>query len=115
MLVLPLFDPTPPGPGAPPDGDKDGVPDTLDNCPGAANSDQADFDHDAVGDLCDRCPATAPGAHVDGNGCAVKGGDAMGPGDGETQSLGCQTGGGAAAGWWLIVALLALRRRTLAR
>ena len=38
-----------------PDGDGDGVPDTADNCPTIANSDQADSDGDAVGDACDNC------------------------------------------------------------
>jgi hypothetical protein len=36
-----------------PDADGDGVADTADNCPAAANADQADTDHDAVGDVCD--------------------------------------------------------------
>ncbi len=54
-----------------PDGDGDGVADDVDNCPGTANADQADFDGDALGDACDpdddgdgvpdvidRCPAS---------------------------------------------------------
>jgi len=37
----------------PPDTDKDGVPDTSDNCPWAANADQADSDGNGVGDACE--------------------------------------------------------------
>jgi hypothetical protein len=35
------------------DGDGDGVPDGQDNCPNAANADQADTDGDGEGDACD--------------------------------------------------------------
>ena len=35
------------------DSDGDGLPNSLDNCPGDANLDQADFDDDGVGDVCD--------------------------------------------------------------
>lgn len=45
---------TAPQPGA--DFDRDGIPDTEDNCPLAANPDQADVDHDGFGDACDPCP-----------------------------------------------------------
>jgi hypothetical protein len=38
---------------AAPDGDGDGVPDDDDNCPAAANPDQADNDGDGLGDACD--------------------------------------------------------------
>jgi hypothetical protein len=34
-------------------GDGDGVDDHCDNCPLAANSDQADGDNDGIGDVCD--------------------------------------------------------------
>lgn len=37
----------------PPDQDRDGVPDSTDNCPAVANADQADVDHDGVGDVCE--------------------------------------------------------------
>jgi hypothetical protein len=36
-----------------PDGDSDGVPNTVDNCPNVANADQANLDGDAAGDACD--------------------------------------------------------------
>ncbi len=35
------------------DSDGDGIPDIDDNCPHAANADQADFDGDGIGDACD--------------------------------------------------------------
>jgi hypothetical protein len=44
--------PPPPPPVAPPDRDKDGVPDFKDNCPDKYNPDQADLDHNGVGDVC---------------------------------------------------------------
>jgi hypothetical protein len=54
--------------GADPDGD--GVRDGLDNCPAAANPDQADGDGDGVGDVCDRCPGfpAPPQPDADGDG-----------------------------------------------
>ncbi len=42
--------PCPPGNN---DQDGDGVPDSQDNCPSVANSNQADCDGDGVGDVCD--------------------------------------------------------------
>ncbi|MDI1442677.1 thrombospondin type 3 repeat-containing protein [Polyangium sp. 6x1] len=35
------------------DADEDAIPDTEDNCPKQANTDQSDIDHDGVGDVCD--------------------------------------------------------------
>lgn len=52
---------------APPDAaldtDGDGVADMDDNCPAAANADQADADKDAAGDACDSCPQLADDGH----------------------------------------------------
>jgi len=39
--------------------DRDGVIDSLDNCPRVANPDQSDVDQDAIGDACDRTPNQA--------------------------------------------------------
>ena len=47
------------GPPAPSDRDGDGIPDTADNCPDMANSQQYDEDGDGVGDACDNCPHMA--------------------------------------------------------
>lgn len=45
---------------APPfDGDGDGVPTCVDNCPSKVNPLQEDSDSDLVGDSCDNCPAIA--------------------------------------------------------
>ena len=67
-----------------PDGDGDGVADSTDNCPAAANPGQADLDGDAQGDACDSdsdgdgienggdaCPAgvVGVGSDLDGDGC----------------------------------------------
>jgi hypothetical protein len=41
---------------APVDTDNDTIPDTTDNCPNNANTDQADADNDGVGDVCDSTP-----------------------------------------------------------
>lgn len=60
-------------PDAPPgtvDSDKDGTPDTVDNCRDVPNLDQFDEDGDKVGDACDACPhiANAPATDSDGDG-----------------------------------------------
>jgi thermitase len=49
----------------PPDNDGDGVGNTSDNCPDAANSGQGDADGDAAGDACDPTPR---GPDADGDG-----------------------------------------------
>src|SRR4051812_6561769 len=46
-------DPAPVTPGAPPDRDADGVPDSTDNCPNVSNATQADGDGDGLGTVCD--------------------------------------------------------------
>lgn len=66
------------------DTDGDGIADEVDNCPDAANSDQADFDGDGVGDACDSdddndgvpdefdvCPRTPAGELVNAEGCTI--------------------------------------------
>ncbi|OFV91080.1 MAG: hypothetical protein A3J75_02640 [Acidobacteria bacterium RBG_16_68_9] len=53
-----------------PDGDADGVLDSVDNCPKTTNADQADGDRDGVGDACDACDATEPRSPVLDDGCA---------------------------------------------
>jgi hypothetical protein len=35
------------------DRDRDGIEDTIDNCPSIFNTDQADYDLDGIGDVCD--------------------------------------------------------------
>lgn len=52
------------------DGDGDGIPDALDDCPAVANGDQRDQDGDGVGNVCDNCQTVAnPGQEdVDQNG-----------------------------------------------
>jgi hypothetical protein len=52
--------PPPPPPVAPPDRDKDGVPDFKDNCPDKSNPDQADLDHNGIGDACQPGPVVIP-------------------------------------------------------
>lgn len=44
-----------------PDGDKDTVPDLMDNCPFLANTDQLDENSDGIGDVCKSDPNTPPG------------------------------------------------------
>lgn len=62
---------------APADDDRDGVVNSLDNCPntvfGASvnGSGCADSDQDGVLDINDRCPNTTRGTRVDGKGCKV--------------------------------------------
>lgn len=53
------------------DNDRDGFPDSLDNCPGIPNPTQADGDADGVGDVCDNCPAVPNLSQVDFDGDAV--------------------------------------------
>jgi hypothetical protein len=50
------------------DSDRDGIDDSLDNCPYVANPDQADVDGDGVGNVCDNCAAT-PNADQKVNTC----------------------------------------------
>lgn len=50
-----------------PDTDGDGVPDSSDNCPMTANSDQGDSDNDHVGDACDNCPTNSNPNQTDSN------------------------------------------------
>jgi OmpA-OmpF porin, OOP family len=61
-----------------PDSDGDGVPDSLDQCPGTppgvevdATGCEPDSDGDGVPDRLDQCPDTPQGVVVDGKGCPV--------------------------------------------
>lgn len=53
------------------DADADGTIDACDNCPNAANADQADSDGDGLGDACDNCPTVANASQEDTNGDGV--------------------------------------------
>ena len=63
---------------APLDSDNDGVPDTLDKCPGTPAGVQVDkdgcpidSDRDGVPDYLDKCPGTPEGVKVDSVGCPI--------------------------------------------
>jgi len=47
------------------DADGDGIPGSLDNCPGVPNLSQNDIDEDGVGDACDVCPDIADPEQMD--------------------------------------------------
>lgn len=77
----PVLTSTTPEPVAPLDSDGDGVPDTLDECPGtpagvAVNAKgcpiDGDSDGDGVPDSIDKCPGTLKGFKVDAVGCIVE-------------------------------------------
>ena len=60
------------------DQDQDGIPDSLDHCPGTptgvtvgANGCPLDSDHDGVPDYLDKCPETKAEVKVDSNGCEI--------------------------------------------
>ncbi|WP_437318048.1 DNRLRE domain-containing protein [Sorangium sp. So ce385] len=75
------------------DTDADAVSDTFDNCPLAANPDQADADADGVGDACDNCALAANASQADadadgvGDACDNCPGDAN-PGQGDNDADG---------------------------
>ena len=50
------------------DADGDGIPGSLDNCPGVPNLSQSDLDEDGVGDACDNCPENADPEQLDADG-----------------------------------------------
>jgi OOP family OmpA-OmpF porin len=61
-----------------PDSDGDGVPDSLDRCPGTpagvsvdSSGCPLDSDGDGVADYLDKCPGTPPGTEVDTSGCPL--------------------------------------------
>lgn len=68
---------------APSDGDRDGVPDVVDNCVSVANADQADVDANGRGDACDdfdrdgvinsvdNCPEAANRGQLDSDGDGI--------------------------------------------
>jgi len=83
----PVIAPPPPAPPAPPaDADGDGVPDSIDQCPGTVPGvvvdsvgcppppppAPVDSDQDGVLDPDDACPGTLLGLKVDERGCAIK-------------------------------------------
>jgi hypothetical protein len=53
------------------DTDKDGIPDSRDNCPKVANPDQKDSDGDGIGDACDNCPNVSNPDQKDSNGNGI--------------------------------------------
>lgn len=53
------------------DGDGDGVPDAIDNCPGASNPNQDDEDSDGFGNACDNCPFNYNPAQGDADGDGI--------------------------------------------
>ncbi len=85
--VQKFADPTGGG-GGPIDTDGDGVADTSDNCPGAANADQANNDVDTDGDACDA---------DDDNDGVPDASDAC-PTQANTTATGCAAGGGGGGG-----------------
>jgi cysteine-rich repeat protein len=65
------------------DGDGDGVPDVIDNCPTVSNSDQASATGDTLGDACRDLPdggGTLPGVGGNGDGGIVAGSNPQGDG-----------------------------------
>lgn len=50
------------------DADGDGIEDSVDNCPNAANTDQADNDNDSLGNACDSTPNGDTNPDADGDG-----------------------------------------------
>lgn len=65
--------------GCPPDSDKDGVPDYLDQCPNTPAGMRVDEkgccgddDHDGVANDVDKCPNTPQGAVVAKDGCVYE-------------------------------------------
>ncbi len=71
------------------DADGDGIPDSVDDCPGIANTNQADGDGDGAGDACDNCLDVSNPDQVDsdsdgqGNLCDPCPQDATDDGDGD--------------------------------
>ncbi|MBI2842880.1 MAG: thrombospondin type 3 repeat-containing protein [Armatimonadetes bacterium] len=53
------------------DGDGDGLPDIVDNCPSLPNSLQRDADGDGVGDDCDNCPGVSNFCQEDSDGNGI--------------------------------------------
>lgn len=75
---LPTQSSPPPPPPAPRDSDDDGVPDSVDQCPGTPAGVRVDrhgcpidTDGDGVADNLDQCPNTPHGVKVDARGCPV--------------------------------------------
>lgn len=71
--------PPPPPPAPPADSDKDGVPDSRDQCPNTPAGVKVDekgcpldSDGDGVADYLDQCPGTPKGFKVDSTGCIIE-------------------------------------------
>ena len=80
QIVVPLVD-------VPPDYDRDGIPDSLDNCPENRNHGQQDTDGDGIGNRCDNCPDTYNPNQLDTDGNGI--GDAC-----QMEEGGCRLPGG---------------------
>jgi hypothetical protein len=80
-----------------PDGDADGVPDTADNCNGAANPGQEDLDGDGLGNVCD--PDLDGDGRANAADCAPSDPTAQDPPGAEVSSVSVSGAGSATISW----------------